>query len=262
MKIRKNRCGVSRTALTMALFCGLAGITAQAYAMQDAPADAQGASADDTADTGAVVVVVGSRKALKTAQDLKRTADTVVDSITATDIGAFPDKSVAEALQRVPGVTVMRSVAGGDVMHFPAEPTGVIIRGLQQVKAEFNGRDIFSAGSASGLSWEDVSPEMLSGVDTYKNLTAEMLEGGIAGTVNLRTRLPFDQKGQLISATIEGDYGDLSEKWTPSGSALYSNRWRTELGDFGFLGDIAYSDIETTSQGATLPRMMPFAAGV
>jgi len=260
MKIRQHRYGISRTALTMALVCGLAGVAGQAFAMQAAPAETQ-AAPDDTADTTAVVVV-GSRKALKTAQDIKRTADTVVDSITATDIGAFPDKSVAEALQRVPGVTVMRSVAGGDVMHFPAEPTGVIIRGLQQVKAEFNGRDIFSAGSASGLSWEDVSPEMLSGVDTYKNMTADMLEGGIAGTVNLRTRLPFDQKGQLISATIEGDYGDLSQKWTPSGSALYSNRWRTELGDFGFLGDIAYSEIETTSQGATLPRMMPFAAGV
>jgi iron complex outermembrane receptor protein len=259
MKSRKTRNGVSRTALTVALFCGVLGAAGQALsAPQDAATTTDSA---DKADLDTTVVVVGSRKALKTAQQLKKSADTVVDSITATDIGAFPDKSVAEALQRVPGVTVMRSVAGGDVMHFPAEPTGVIIRGLQQVKSEFNGRDIFSAGSASGLSWEDVSPEMLAGVDTYKNLTADMLEGGVAGTVNLRTRLPFDQKGQLISATIEGDYGDLSKKWTPSGSALYSNRWHTELGDFGFLGDIAYSDIETTSQGAILPRMMPFAAG-
>ncbi len=260
MKSTKNKCVVSRTALTMALICGVGGMAGLAHAAQDVPPEAQ-ATADTTADS-TTVVVVGSRKALQTAQNIKKSADTVVDSITATDIGAFPDKSVAEALQRVPGVTVMRSVAGGDVMHYPAEPSGVLIRGLQQVKSEFNGRDIFSAGSASGLSWEDVSPEMLSGVDVYKNLTADILEGGIAGTVNLRTRLPFDQKGQLISGTLEGDYGDLSEKWTPSGSALYSNRWRTELGDFGLLADVAYSEIETTSQGATLPRMMPFAAGV
>ncbi len=253
--IKRKSSGVSRTALAATLFFGLVGTTHAMAAPQAKDGDTGATKADDA------VIVVGSRKALKTAQQIKKTADTVVDSITATDIGAFPDKSVAEALQRVPGVTVMRSVAGGDVMHFPAEPTGVIIRGLQQVKSEFNGRDIFSAGSASGLSWEDVSPEMLSGVDTYKNATAAMLEGGIAGTVNLRTRLPFDQPGQLISGTLEGDYGDLSKKWTPSGSVLYSNRWHTELGDFGFLADLAYSKIETTSQGAILPRMMPFAAG-
>ncbi|MDI7775745.1 TonB-dependent receptor [Asticcacaulis sp. EMRT-3] len=258
MRIKRNNCGVSRTALTVALLCGVLGGAGHALA-QTAGTDTTADKAATTDDT--TVVVVGSRKALQSAQDIKKKADTIVDSITATDIGAFPDKSVAEALQRVPGVTVIRSVAGGDVMHFPAEPTGVIIRGLQQVKSEFNGRDIFSAGDASGLSWEDVSPEMLSGVDTYKNLTADMLEGGIAGTVNLRTRLPFDQKGQLISGTIEGDYGDLSKTWTPSGSVLYSNRWSTDLGDFGFLADIAYSKIETTSQGAILPRMMPFAAG-
>ena len=260
MRLKGNNSGISRTALAMALLCGLMGGAGHAFAQDATPAT--GASPDAAGTDDTTVIVVGSRKALKTAQQIKKSADTVVDSITATDIGAFPDKSVAEALQRVPGVTVMRSVAGGDVMHFPAEPSGVIIRGLQQVKSEFNGRDIFSAGSASGLSWEDVSPEMLAGVDTYKNLTADMLEGGIAGTINLRTRLPFDQKGQLISGTIEGDYGDLSKKWTPSGSVLYSNRWRTELGDFGLLGDVAYSKIETTSQGATLPRMMPFAAGV
>ncbi|MDV6330830.1 TonB-dependent receptor [Asticcacaulis sp. 201] len=262
MNNSKKQGGVSRAALAFALFCGLSGAAGQGLAApQDtkATADTKADEGDKTLDT--TVVVVGSRQALKTAQQTKKSADTVVDSITATDIGAFPDKSVAEALQRVPGVTVMRSVAGGDVMHFPAEPTGVIIRGLQQVKSEFNGRDIFSAGSASGLSWEDISPEMLSGVDTYKNLTADMLEGGVAGTVNLKTRLPFDQKGQLVSATLEADYGDLSKKWTPNGSALYSNRWHTELGDFGFLADIAYSQIETTSQGAILPRMMPFAAG-
>lgn len=252
---------VSRVALAMAMTCGL-GAGGHAFAAQDAVQNATKSGSAASSDQETTVVVVGSRKALKSAQQIKKSADTVVDSITATDIGAFPDKSVAEALQRVPGVTVMRSVAGGDVMHFPAEPTGVIIRGLQQVKSEFNGRDIFSAGSASGLSWEDVSPEMLAGVDTYKNATAAMLEGGIAGTVNLRTRLPFDQKGQLISGTIEGDYGDLSKKWEPSASVLYSNRWHTALGDFGFLGDVAYSKIETTSQGATLPRMMPFAAGV
>ena len=258
--IRRNHSGISRTALTVALFCGVMGGAGQALAApQDADTSTGTATSDDT-----TVVVVGSRKALKSAQDIKKNADTIVDSITATDIGSFPDKSVADALQRVPGVSVVRTVTSGgeDSMHYPAEPSGVLIRGLQQVKSEFNGRDIFSAGSASGLSWEDVSPELLAGVDTYKNATAAMIEGGIAGTVNLRTRLPFDQKGRLFSANFEGAYGDLTKKWTPSASLLYSDRFDTDLGKFGYLLDGAYSNVQTTSQAVTNQRYVPFAPNV
>ncbi len=256
---------VSRIALTMAIACGLTAGAGQALAQaasQTAPTTATTATTDSTASTE--VVVVGSRKALKSAQDIKKSADTVVDSITATDIGSFPDKSVADALQRVPGVSVVRTVTQGgeDSMHFPAEPTGVLIRGLQQVSSQFNGREIFSAGSASGLSWEDISPEMLAGVDTYKNATASMIEGGIGGTVNLRTRLPFDQKGQLFAVSVDGSYGDLSQKWEPSASALYSNNFDTDYGRFGFLADVAYSKVQTTSQSVTNQRWWPFASGV
>ena len=68
-------------------------------------------SAATPAEDLSAIIITGTRRALKTAQQIKRNADTVVDSITATDIGAFPDKSVAEALQRVPGVTVNRFAA-------------------------------------------------------------------------------------------------------------------------------------------------------
>ena len=270
MPTNKSSTGVSRIALTMALVCGLAGGAGHAYAQTAGagtatPGGSTGTSTATTQDsTATTVVVVGSRKALKSAQDIKKNSDTIVDSITATDIGSFPDKSVADALQRVPGVSVVRTVTQGgeDSMHFPAEPTGVLIRGLQQVSSQFNGREIFSAGSASGLSWEDISPEMLAGVDTYKNATASMIEGGIGGTVNLRTRLPFDQKGQSFAASIDGSYGDLSKKWEPSASVLYSNRFDSDYGQFGFLVDLAYSKVETTSQSVTNQRWWPFAPGV
>ena len=149
------------------------------------------------------IVVTGIRANLESAQNRKRNADTVVDSITAEDIGSFPDKSVAEALQRVPGITVIRFAGTDDTSHFSAEPSGVVIRGLNQVRSEFNGRDTFSANSSRGLSWQDISPELLGGIDTYKNQTADLIEGGIAGTVNLRTRVPFDQDGRLISISIK-----------------------------------------------------------
>ncbi|MEI9903800.1 MAG: TonB-dependent receptor plug domain-containing protein [Asticcacaulis sp.] len=98
-------------------------------------ADTQAAATDNSTE----VVIVGVRRALKTAQQIKKNADTQVDSITASDIGAFPDKSVAEALQRVPGITVTRFAASDDSSHFSAEPSGVLIRGLTEVRTEFNG---------------------------------------------------------------------------------------------------------------------------
>ncbi|HWU92209.1 MAG TPA: TonB-dependent receptor [Sphingomicrobium sp.] len=200
------------------------------------------------------IIVTGTRRALRTSQQIKKNADTVVDSITATDIGAFPDKSVAEALQRVPGITVNRFAATSDTAHFSAEPSGVIIRGLPQVRSEFNGRDTFSANSSRGLNWTDVTPELLAGVDVYKNQTADMIEGGIAGTVDLRTRVPFDAPGQLIQIGARANYGDLSKKWTPDLNGFYSNRWQTGIGEFGIMGDIAYSHVNTLSQGIQYGR--------
>ncbi len=204
------------------------------------------------------VVVTGMRQALGSAQDIKREASTVVESITADDMGAFPDKSVAEALQRVPGITVNRFAASDDTAHFSTEPSGVLVRGLDQVRTEFNGRDSFSANASRGLSWGDVSPELMSGVDTYKNQMAELIEGGIAGTVNLRTRLPFDQDGEMIGVSVSTNYGDLSEEFTPEFSGLYSNRWETGAGEFGFLANLAYSEVQTRSEGIQAGRINRF----
>src|SRR5690349_3346492 len=193
------------------------------------------------------VVVSGVREALQTSQEIKKEADTVVDSITASDIGAFPDKSVAEALQRVTGITVSRFAAPGDSTHFSAEPAGVIIRGLPQVRSEFNGRDTFNANSSRGLSFSDVSPELMAGVDTYKNSTANMIEGGIAGTVNLRTHVPFDSEGFAAAVSAEVGYGTLAEEAKPAASLLLSNRWDTGIGEFGVMLNAAYSEVMTQS---------------
>ena len=198
------------------------------------------------------ILVTGIRKALETSQEIKKNADTVIDSITASDIGAFPDKSVAEALQRMSGVTVTRFAASGDTTHFSAEPSGVVIRGLPQVRSEFNGRDSFNANSSRGLSFADVSPELMAGVDTYKNATADMIEGGIAGTVNLRTHVPFDSEGFVAAFSGELGYGNLAEEAKPAGSFLVSNRWDTGIGEFGLMANAAYSEVITESQGVQI----------
>jgi TonB-dependent receptor len=228
-----------------------------------AQTDVDAASTPDatTADDKGIIVT-GVRKALQSARDRKKSADTVMDSISATDIGAFPDKSVAEALQRVPGISVNRFAISTDTAHFTTEPSGVLVRGLPQVRSEFNGRDTFSANGGRSLSWGDVPVELLGGVDVYKNQTADLIEGGIAGSVNLRTRLPFDPKGQLIQIGVRANYGDIGKKYTPDANIYYSNRWQTGIGEIGLMGDVAYSRVRTGSQGLQSYRAGIFTGGM
>lgn len=157
------RMSFGRLALGTSVLAMGALLAAAPAAAQDANNDEQGAAsgaqgADTTTsktDDG-TIVVSGVRQALQSAQQRKKNADTVIDSISATDIGAFPDKSVAEALQRVPGISVSRFAINTDTAHFTTEPSGVLVRGLPQVRNEFNGRDTFSANGGRALSWGDV----------------------------------------------------------------------------------------------------------
>src|SRR3546814_19706516 len=113
--------------------------------MLAAPAHAQDTGADDEEKVeeapGNQIVVTGYRASLANAQNIKRDADTFVDAITAADIGALPDRSVAEALQRVPGVHIGRFEQTSDPSRFPFEGTGVGLRGLPFVRKDLNGRE-------------------------------------------------------------------------------------------------------------------------
>ena len=215
------------------------------------PAFAQAPATEEVPE----VVVTGLRASLETSQNIKLESDTFVDSITAQDIGAFPDKSVAEALQRVPGITVSRLQSNDDSNHFSAEPATVLIRGLTFVKTQFNGRDSFSADGYRGLNFNDISPELMAGVDSYKNQTAEMIEGGIAGTVDLRTRMPLDSEGQTIALTGRVNYGSISQDPTYEASGVYSKTWETGGGRFGMLLNAAYSNVLTRTESVNMTRI-------
>ena len=130
-------------------------LAAPAYAQDAAPAQ----EAEKATELDAVVVT-GIRGSVYRAQDIKRDADTFVDSVTALDIGALPDRSVTETLSRIPGVTIDRFLTVGDPEHFSAEGGGVQVRGLTQVRSELNGRDVFSANNGRGLSFEEISADM------------------------------------------------------------------------------------------------------
>ncbi|WP_256031799.1 TonB-dependent receptor [Xanthomonas graminis] len=230
----------------MALGIGLL-LSAQAMA-QDADHSASNKSADPVTQLDAIEVK-GVRASLIKSQAIKHDAEQIVDSVSAEDIGALPDRSVTETLQRVSGVTIDHFMARNDPDHFSAEGSGVMIRGMTQVRGELNGRDSFSAASGRGLSFEDVPAELMAGVDVYKNPSAEIIEGGLGGTVNLRTRMPFDQQGRVMGFTADENYGDFSKTYKPSGSFLFSDRWNTGVGEMGLMLDVAYSALATRSDG-------------
>ena len=210
---------------------------------QDDSDDAEDVSVAEEED---VIVVTGFRKSLENAQDVKRNAETFVDAISAEDIGALPDRSVAETLQRVPGVNIGRFEKTTDPDRFSVEGTGVVIRGLPFVRSELNGREIFSATGGRVLSFNDVSPELLGRVEVFKNVTPDMVEGAISGTVNLVTRKPLDKEGFSIAGTVGANYGDLSEEWSPEFSGLVSNSWETDAGNFGI--QLGYANSELRSR--------------
>jgi TonB-dependent receptor len=196
-----------------------------------------------------VIEVLGMRQSVESAQSLKRHADTVKDVITAVDIGSLPDVSVTEALQRLPGVTIERFAASDDPKHFADEGTGVLVRGLDRVRSEINGRDSFSANPDGGLSYEDFPAELLGAVEVFKNQTADLISGGIAGTVNLVTRKPLDSDERLISFGVQANHGDYRKETTPSFSALFSDNWDTDAGKFGVLIAASRSEHKTLGDG-------------
>nr|WP_243850968.1 TonB-dependent receptor [Rhizomicrobium electricum] len=198
------------------------------------------------------VTVTGIRASLQSAQSIKQNANQVVDSITNVDIGALPDRNVAEALQRVPGVTLQRNDSPNDLVRMGSTGNSVFIRGLSWVQTTFNGRDEFSAINGRTMSFADVSADLLSGVDVYKSPTASMIEGGIGGVVDLKTHKPFDFDGRKIAVSGDYTYGEMSDRALPSGNALFSDRFNTRLGEFGVLASVDWQDQLTRTTGINL----------
>lgn len=184
--------------------------------------------------TGEDIVVTGIRQSLARAAEIKRTATNVVDSIVAEDIGKLPDITTASALQRVPGVQV---VVGGN-----NEIVGARIRGLDDIVSTLNGREIFT-GVGRGFAFQDIPAEALAGVDVYKSSSAERLEGGVAGGVNLRLRRALDFKELTISgsarATLLQEAGS-KDTINPAISGLIANRWSTGMGEIGAMLGVSY----------------------
>lgn len=196
---------------------------------QDATAEAQRATAKASRELRPVVVV-GSRAAVASAQEIRRESPGIVDAVVAEDIGKLPDYSAAEALLRVPGVQASRD---------RGEATGITIRGLGQIGTTLNGREVFTAGTSRTLDAADIPAELLRDIRVHKTSQAAQIEGGLGGTVDLRTYRPFDFAGRTIAASARVTRGDLVQRNAPQFSLLASDRGRlAEGGEFGVLCNV------------------------
>jgi TonB-dependent receptor len=257
--------------------CGTTSIVA--LLLSATPAFAQAASTDETPqDTRTEspplppadedIVVTGLRRSLESAAAIKRNSDGIVDAIVAEDIGKLPDTFASSALARVSGVQVNRG--GG-------ESAGVTVRGLPDISTTYNGREIFTA-EGRFVQIQDFPAGTVAALEVYKSGTANLIEGGIGGQVNVRGRRPFDFGGFELSGSLNGVNWEQSGKLSWNGNLLISDRWDTGIGEMGFLINGSYVGINfldstreqslvigTTAPGAGVPGpnvRFPDAQGV
>ena len=217
-------------------------IGASAQTTTTASTEVVAASASQDTNTPVTIVVTGQRAALKSARDLKQNANQIVDSIQATDIGKLPDVNTVESLQRVAGVQIQRRYGEGGTDYDHRTEPAITIRGITQVRNLIDGRDFFTANGGRAPDLEGLPSELMAGVDVYKNAASNLIEGGVGGVVNIRTRLPFDSKEDINVVTIKSNYYDRIRKSSPSGSGLLSRQFNTGAGRMGILINATVSE--------------------
>ncbi|HEY0085137.1 MAG TPA: TonB-dependent receptor plug domain-containing protein, partial [Allosphingosinicella sp.] len=207
-----------------------AGLEAQESPADGQPASPEGEVAGEDEET---IVVTGLRRSLQSAQSVKRNSEQVVDAIVAEDIGKLPDIAVSDTAARIPGIQVERR--GG-------EANRVLLRGLDErfYATTYNGREIFTAETRS-VALQDFPAGGISAIEAFKTSTAEQVEAGIAGLVNVRSRRPFDFNGSQVAGSVWGVYPNQSRDFEPSAQLLLSNRWDTGIGEVGALINFSYT---------------------
>jgi iron complex outermembrane receptor protein len=191
------------------------------------------ASSVPDAPAGEDIVVQGIRRSLQSAQAVKRDSIQQIDSVVASDIGKLPDIAVSDTAARIAGVQVNR--VGG-------EASGVLVRGLPDFTTTYNGREIFTAETRV-VALEDFPSSAIQALEVYKTTTSNLVEAGLAGLINVRSRRPFDFDGLEVAGSVWGVHTTEAGKVTPNGNILISNRWDTGIGEIGVLANASYTEL-------------------
>ena len=206
------------------------------------------------------IVVTGIRLAQRTALGAKRDSGVIADIISAEDIGKFPDKNVAEALQRVPGIVINREFGEGE---------RVSLRGTAPnlTKTLVNGHAIATAdwfvleqlAATRSFNYLTLPAEIVGRLDVYKSGQADVEEGGIGGTINVHTRNPLDLKPFTVSASVQGVYSERRGDVNPQASGLIS--WKNDADTFGVLVGAVYQKRNIRRDGIEVLGYQPVTVG-
>ncbi|MDH3549272.1 MAG: TonB-dependent receptor plug domain-containing protein, partial [Gammaproteobacteria bacterium] len=207
------------------------------YAPSD-PAFAQ--QTQSTADSGEPIeeiVVMGIRRSIADSITAKRMSDSVIDVVSAEDVGKFPDKNLAEAIQRVPGVVLNKEFGEGERISIRGTApnlTRTLLNGHALATADWFILD--QLNTTRSFNYLMLPSDIIGQVEVLKSSQANVEEGGIGGTVNVKTRDPLDLDAFKAYAAVEMIYTDLAEEADPQFSGLVS--WKNDDETFGILGAV------------------------
>nr|WP_035481633.1 TonB-dependent receptor [Gallaecimonas xiamenensis] len=208
----------------LAVALAAAGLTMSALPMQVLAAQEAAKAADQTDadkaknDDVEVIEVTGFRASLQRSQAIKQTNTSIVEAISAEDIGKLPDSSIAESIARLPGLAAQR---------LDGRASGISVRGLSEdfSTVTFNGREQVSIGDGRGVEMDLYPSEIMNAVVVYKTPDASLTSQGIAGTIDLQSVRPLKQDKRSFSANLTGEKNDIG-KLNPDGK---DKGWRSSV---------------------------------
>jgi iron complex outermembrane receptor protein len=239
--------------LAMAAFAGFTSSGA-AHAQEGNP-PASASERIDASEPIDEVVVSGYRRSLEASLDIKRDAVGAVDAIVAEDIAKFPDLNLAESIQRIPGVSIARDAGEGrqvTVRGLGPQFTRVRVNGMEAMSA--NGGTDAAGGTNRDRSFDfnTFASELFNAITVRKTAAAEVEEGSLGATVDLRAARPFDYSGFTFVTSLQGSYNDIEEDIDPRGALLISDRFFD--GKLGALVSAAYSSRKLLDEGSSTVR--------
>lgn len=159
----------------------------------------------DTAATGPDIVVNGIRGTLQQSIDVKRNETAIVDALSAQDIGDLPALSIGEAIETITGATTHREKGGA---------TEIALRGLGSFLSNttFNGREATNGSGDRAVNFNQFPSELVNGIKIYKSQQANLIEGGVAGTIELETLRPLDYGKRALQVEVKGSYSPYSDR--------------------------------------------------
>lgn len=232
--IRAARVGwLASAALPLALIASPAAAQSAPDSAQVPPQETAGAPAPDAAAPADDIVVTGIRETLQTSINQKRVTTAIVDTLTAGEIGDLPALSVGEAIQTITGATTHREKGGA---------SEIALRGLGSFLSNttFNGRDATNGSGDRAVNFNQFPSELVNGITIYKSQQANLIEGGVAGTIEISTLRPLDYGKRSIQGEIKANYSPYQDKvvgsdaWGWRGTLSYVDQY--DIGGLGRIG--------------------------